>query len=117
MPPIILFFIAVLTPFLLLLGLCGPLYMAIATMCYIVYAPASGAHPLDAHWFDPFIIIEVYHKLFNNWLNHGGELSFMHYTLPLIGLPLVAVVVTVFLMRYLIKKLVDIFYIPVGDKH
>ena len=117
MTPILLFFIAIITPFLLLIGLLGPTYAAIAAACYIIYAPASGAHPLADKWFDFFTIIDVYETLFANWLGRMTELSLVHYTLPLIFLPLIGIAVTVVLMRYLVKKLVNIFYIPVGDKH
>ena len=117
MPPIILFFIAILTPFVLLAAFIVPTYAAIVGVCYIVYAPLSGPHPLADKWFDFFTMIEIYQKVLANGLEHFMALPLLHYTLPMIFLPLIGIVTTVMLMRYLIPKLVDIFHIPVGDKH
>lgn len=111
MKPLHLFAIAIFAPILLVLFLLGPIYAAMLGAAYIIYAPASGPHPLADRLFDVFYIPDVYSQLLDYWLKHPTSLDFVHYTLPIVGLPLLGVIVALFLTWKLISALRNAFHL------
>jgi hypothetical protein len=109
MKPILLFPIAILTPFLLTFALLAPIYVALSAAAYIVYMPAAGAHPLTPRLLDIFYMFDVYTKLLEYWLQQHATLSFVHYTLPVVVLPLLGVLVALFATYKIASGLLNIF--------
>lgn len=111
MNPALLFLIAILSPIVLLMVLVLPAYAAIVGACYIVYAKPTGSHPLMERIqnFDMFYLIDTYQQLLQFWMANKTETDLLHYTLPVVGLPLLALVLTQWLLRKLVAKLRDIF--------
>lgn len=105
-----LFALALFVPILLAAVFLLPVYLGIFTACYIIYSPAEGAHPLAEKYLDVFYIIDAYSQLLTNWLMNKTTLSFMDYTLPVVGLPLLCAVFSVWLAIKLTKKFLDVFY-------
>jgi hypothetical protein len=92
MNPGLLLLIALCMPVLLALTLLLPVYAAIYGAAYLVYANGA-ADPLSGKWADILYILDVYGQLFSHWRAHIGAVSFVHYTLPVVGLPLLGAVV------------------------
>lgn len=113
MPPIAMFFLAILTPFILMAALLLPGYVAMFGACYVIY-PKAEAELLVQEWFDVSLMIDVYLKLFSHWSEHVTSVSFLEYTLPLIGLPLVAAVLSWYLLKRLLRWLINLFHLAPG---
>lgn len=111
MSPALLFPIAILTPFLLTAVLLVPIYAGLLGGCYIVYLPETGAHPLAGKLLDIFYILDVYGKLFSYWSEHSGDVSFVAYTLPIIGLPVACTLVALYTNYRMVKWLGNIFHL------
>lgn len=109
MRPALLFPIAIFTPFLLTAVLSLPVYAGICGAAYVIYMPASGAHPLADKLPDVFYMIDVYLKLFDYWMKNPTTLDVVHYTLPIMGLPLLGVLVALYLAYRLISGLLNLF--------
>ncbi len=109
MHPFFLFLLAILSPLLLAVALLVPLYTGIAGAAYLIYAKGAAVHPLAGTFGDPFYIITVYSNLVTPWLQHPAQYDILTYTLPLIALPLVGVILTLWLTRFVARKLKDIF--------
>ena len=114
MNPFLLLLTAMLTPFLLALVLLGPPYAGILGASYIVYDIGPGINPLADHLTDVFYIIDVYSKLLSAWTAHPTAVSLVHYTLPVITLPLAGILVGLWLTRKFVRKMIDIFHLSVS---
>lgn len=112
MHPGLLLLLAVLTPVALCVTLVVPAYASLFGAAYIIYMPAAGGpHPLAERWHDVLYIIDVYSKLFSYWLEHTDSVSFVGYTLPVIGLPLLGVCLSLWLTYKLASKLLNLFHL------
>jgi len=109
MRPILLFPIAILTPFLLTVVLLLPLYAGVLGAAYIIYLPESGPHPLAAHLTDAFYIIDVYGKLFDYWMQNSATAGFVAYTLPVLGLPLLGILIALYATYRFVRSMLNIF--------
>ncbi len=108
MHPLLLFSLAIFTPFILALTLLAPVYLGVLGATLVIYWPTSGSHPLLPRLADPFYIIDVYGKLFAYWQQQEA-LDFVHYTLPVIGLPVAGLVLALYLTYRLSGTLMNIF--------
>ena len=106
----VLFLLALLVPMLLAAVLVVPPYLGMFAATYIVYAPADGANPMTSQILNIFYIIDAYEQLLMHWFSHMTEMSFIHYTLPVVGLPLACAVGSVLLTRSLSRRFLDVFY-------
>lgn len=111
MRPVLLFPIAMLTPFLLTAVLLVPAYAGILGATYIVYLPESGVHPLADRLMDVFYILDVYGKMFDYWLQHLQAVSLTGYTLPLLGLPLLGGVVALYATYRFVRMMLNFFHL------
>jgi hypothetical protein len=109
MHPFFLFLLAILSPFLLAIPLLVPLYGSIAGATYLIYDTANAVHPLAGKFGEPFYIITVYQNLLTQWMQHPLQYDIVAYTLPLMGLPVVGVMLTLWLTGFVARKLKDIF--------
>ncbi len=109
MRPILLFPIAILTPFLLTAVLLLPAYAGILGAAYIVYLPESGVHPLADKLTDVFYILDVYGKLFDYCSQNIGTVGFVEYTLPIAGLPLLGILIALYASFRFVRAMLNIF--------
>ena len=114
MHPILLLLLAIFTPFLLSAVLFLPPYTGLAAADYLIYN--SGPHPysLADKLFDVFYMIDVYSKLLSYWSWHIGSVSLLSYSLPLIAMPLAGLILALWLLRKLTRKLMDVFHLSVS---
>ncbi|MFZ4541238.1 MAG: hypothetical protein ACOYNL_05415 [Rickettsiales bacterium] len=111
MHPAILFILAILTPILLVTTLLVPLYAGIASASYIIHkADKMLVNQLD----NVFYIIDVYNHDFVFWTHHMADASVIHYTLPVLGLPLLGLFLSYWLTRKLAVKLKTFFQMGTG---
>ena len=111
MNPFFLLLLAILTPFLMIVALFVPPYMGLYGACYIIYDTGKKVHPLADRMTDIFYIIDVYNQLLHYWYNHMQTVSFVHYTLPIICLPLLCLCFALWLTRRLTMKLKNLFHL------
>ena len=111
MNPFVLMLLAILTPFLLVTTLFVPPYAGIYAACYLIYNTGKKLNPLADRYSDVFYIIDVYNQLFHYWLKHMETLSFVHYTLPIVGLPLVCLAFALWLTRRIARKMKNLFHL------
>ena len=104
-----MFLLAILTPLIMTAALLLPSYAAIFGATYIIYMPAAGAHPLMPHVLDVFYIIDVYSQLITYWMAHQADVSFVHYTLPVVALPLFGTLLALWLTYRLSRGLAHLF--------
>ncbi|MES2984473.1 MAG: hypothetical protein V4735_04710 [Pseudomonadota bacterium] len=114
MNPFFLFLLAIFSPFVLFVTLLAPIYGGIVGAAYIIYSKGDKIHPLSGKLLDVFYIIEVYMQLFTSWLAHMDAVSLVNYSLPLIGLPLIGMIVSLWLTAKLSRKLKHIFQLGAG---
>lgn len=106
MPPVLLFLLAIVSPFVLATTLLVPIYIGIAGACYIIYFKKGFSdHPLNDQLLDVFYMIDVYSKLFSEWLKSMEKLSIWTYSLPLIVLPVAFTVLAIWLTAKIGRKL------------
>lgn len=110
MNPFIMFLLAILSPFIMAFTLLVPPYAGIAGASYLIYSKGDGANPLHDKLSDVFYIIEVYTRLFNEWMNHMAQMDLLSYTLPLLALPLAGILLALWLIGKVATKLKDIFH-------
>lgn len=112
MSPALLLPLAILTPFLLAAVFLLPLYAGFFAAAYAIYWPqAEAAHPLADKSTEVFYILEVYGQLFEYWLQHLASVSFVSYSLPIIGLPLLGGVLALWLTMKLVRRLLSFFHL------
>jgi hypothetical protein len=95
----LLFLLAIVSPLLMAVTLLTPVYSGVVGAAYLVYNPPGGPNPLDQQLLNLFYMIDVYVGLFNYWLTHISAVSTLHYTLPLIGLPLIGLIISLWITR------------------
>lgn len=110
MHPFVLLLVAVFTPFLLVIVLAGPLYAGMFAAAYLIYDTGAATHPLAAMLDDPLYMTSAYAHLYTFWSTHKTEVSLLHYTAPLLGLPLVGLALATWLTRRLIGALNNWFH-------
>jgi hypothetical protein len=115
MNPFILFVLAIFSPLLLAATLLVPPYAGIVAACYIIYDKGAKIHPLDGKLDQVFYMMDVYVQLFTRWMNHMTEASFFTYTAPLLLLPLLSTILSIWLTGKLSTKLMDIFQLGVRN--
>jgi tetraacyldisaccharide 4'-kinase len=101
---------AILSPIIMAVTLLVPPYASIAGASYIIYGQGAAVNPLHDKLLDVFYIIDVYERLFSAWSDHIMETSLLSYTLPLLVLPLIGVMLSIWLIRKVATKLKDIFH-------
>lgn len=107
----LLFPIAIFTPFVLSAVLLLPAYLGILSAAYIIYMPASGgAHPIEPYATDVFYILDIYGKLYDYWSATAG-LSFVDFTLPLFGPPLFGILLGMYGVYRLIRWLMNVVHL------
>jgi hypothetical protein len=109
MNPILLFPLGLIVPVIIAAGALVPFYAGFVGALYVIYLRPDGSSPLEAHLFDVFYVFEAYAALFQYWLGHIGEASFLDFTLPLIGLPLAGIILAIYLTRRLVQFFVNFF--------
>jgi hypothetical protein len=105
-----LFIIAILTPVMLAITIFVPPYAGIFGAADIIYA--TGTHPqsLTGRVDDVFYIIDVYSKLFTYWSTHIMQVSFLRFTLPLLGLPAIGLFAAYWITRKAVHGLRNLFH-------
>lgn len=106
----LLFATAILTPILLLATALLPSYASIYAADYIIYIPKTGAHPLADKYLDVLTILETYQGLVTFW-SDTPNISFVHQTLPIIGLPLLGCTLALYLTYRLSRRLINFFHL------
>lgn len=109
MRPPLLFLLALITPVALCAMLVVPIYASILGAVYVIYLPESGAHPLDERLLDMFYIGDAYYKLAEYWLAHTDTVSFVDYSLPVVGLPLLGIIIALWGTYKLASALLNVF--------
>lgn len=109
MNPFALFLMALFSPFLIAATLFLPTYSSIALSTYIIYDRGAKVHPLADKLYDVFYILDVYGHLFTRWSQHMGNANILNYTLPLIGFPLIGLMLSYWLTSKLSIRLHNIF--------
>lgn len=109
MNPLLLFTLGLLSPLLMAITLLVPPYTGIAAASYIIYMKEKGVHPLHDKLDDVFYIIDVYTKLFSHWAHHMAETSILSYAVPLLILPILGIMLSIWLTGKIARRLKDIF--------
>jgi hypothetical protein len=109
MNPLYLFPLALVVPFIVAFVAFTPAYSGLFGAAYIIYHQPDGMHPLWQHKLDIFYILEVYGQLFSYWSAHMSTSNFVEFTLPLLGLPLLGIALSIFLTWKLIAAMVNFF--------
>lgn len=109
MNPLALLILALLSPLLIAATLLAPIYGGIALSTCIIYDKAGKAHPLAGKFTDVTYISDVYVNLFAHWSQHMGAANIWHYTLPLVGFPLLGLMISYWLTRKLSRRLYNMF--------
>jgi hypothetical protein len=108
-PTVLLFFMSILTPVVIAIVAIAPLYAGFFAALYIVYDKPDIVNPMLAHQWDVFYIIDAYHSLFQYWLVHMESSSFLHFTLPLLGLPLLGLILSMYLTVKMVRFFANYF--------
>lgn len=110
MNPLIFFILALLSPLILAAVILVPPYVGIALASYIIYYKSADAvHPLSGKLGDVFYMIDVYSKLFSHWAHHLTETSILSYALPLLLIPILGIMLSLWLGGKVARKLRDVF--------
>ncbi len=110
MNPLLFFILAILSPIILAAVVLVPPYVGIAAASYIIYYKAADAvHPLSGKLGDVFYMIDVYSKLFSQWAHNLGETSILTYALPLLLIPILCIMLSLWLGGKVARKLKDVF--------
>jgi len=109
MNPLYLFPIALIVPVIVAMVAFIPTYASIFGAVYYIYDRPEAANPLVPYKFDVFYIFDVYTKLFEHWSAHMGTSNFVDFTLPLIGLPLVGTLISLYLTYKFGSMMVNFF--------
>lgn len=102
--------LALLVPLLLGAVLVVPPYIGIYAATYLVYTSTEGASPLADKYLDVFYIVDAYNQLLSHWLANKTSLSFVDYTLPVVGLPVICTIFSIWLTIRLSRRFLDVFY-------
>lgn len=109
MNPLLLFPLAIFSPLLLAIVMLVPPYAGIAGASYIIYDISAKTNPLADKLFDVFYMIDVYKGLFSHWAHHITETSILNYALPLLVLPLLGTMLSIWLTGKLVRMLMNMF--------
>lgn len=107
---VVLFPLALVVPILLAFILMVPPYLGMYAASYLIYIAPDQANPLAGRILEVFYIFDVYSSLLRYWSQHHATLSFIHYTLPLIGIPAVCSIGALWLTRKVARKFIDVFH-------
>jgi len=107
----VLFLVAILTPVILCATLLVPAYAGFFGAAYVVYMPDAGPHPLAAKWTDMFYTIDTYSSLWDYWMTNRASLSVVEYTLPILGMPLVGILLSLWLTYRIGKRIFNLFHL------
>lgn len=110
MNPFLMFLLAILSPIIMAATLLIPPYAGIVGASYIIYNKGAVVNPLADKLVDVFYIIDVYTRLFATWSGHIMETSLLTYTLPLLALPVAGIMLSIWLIGKVARKLKDIFH-------
>lgn len=89
MNPLMLIAVVLLLPFMVAALLLVPLYLAMILACYLIYIQTAEQGLILENVGAPDYILSAYLRLVDHWITHMSAVSFLHYTAPLILLPLV----------------------------
>lgn len=109
MNPLYLFPLAMVVPVIVALVAFVPAYAGFFGALYVIYDKPDIANPIMPYGFDIFYVFSAYGRLFDHWSAHIASSNFMDFTLPLIGLPLLGIAISLFLSYKLISGLVNFF--------
>lgn len=88
---IVLLLFALIVPFFAATLVLVPIHIGLTAACYLVYMQADQQGPILAHALDPFFILKTYQRLIEYWLAHQDTVPFLTHTAPLIVLPAVVI--------------------------
>jgi hypothetical protein len=114
MNPFFMFLLAILSPPLMALILLVPPYAGIVAASYLIYYKSGAVHPLADRLSDVFYMIDVYMKLLLQWSHHMMEMDVLHYSVPLLLLPILGITTALWLASKVSSKLKDIFQLGVS---
>ena len=110
MNPFLMFLLAILSPFIMAATLLVPTYAGITGAAYVIYNKSGTVNPLHDKLFDVFYMIDVYTRLFTEWSHHVMEADLLTYTLPLVVPPIAGILLSIWLIGKVARKLKDIFH-------
>lgn len=111
MNPWMLLPVIVILPFMVAATLLVPLYLAMSAACYLIYVQTNEQAPILANFANPDYMLSSYLRLLTYWQSHMTELSFIHYTLPLIVLPLIILGLALWLSYRFLNAIKDILHL------
>lgn len=109
MNPLYLFPLAIIVPIIVAMVAFVPAYAGFYGAVYIIYDQPDVANPLGPYLLDIFYVFTAYGRLFDHWSGHIGASSLTEFTAPLIGLPVLGVIASVYLTYKLISLLINFF--------
>jgi hypothetical protein len=109
-PTFLLFLMSILTPVIITITALAPLYAGFFAALYVIYDKAEEANPIWPYLWDAFYIFDAYHHLFKHWLGHMETVSFLHFTLPLLGLPLLGLGLSIYLTVKMVRFFGNYFH-------
>jgi len=89
MSPILLLPLGIITPAAMAIIALVPSYAGFFYATKVIY----GMRDMDMspYALDVIYVLRVYRYLFEYWLQHFSQVSFLEYSLPLIGIPLIGI--------------------------
>ncbi len=118
MHPLLMLILGILTPFIITALLLAPVYLALFGAVYVIYmANPQAAAALLGRIGDPFYILDVYSQLYHYWSANHGALSFVHYTLPIVALPLAGLLLALYITYKVTKGLLHLFRLGSSENH
>jgi hypothetical protein len=109
----VLFLLAIATPIILCLTLFGPSYGSVFGATYLVYGYGgeAQAQTIADRAYDVFYVLNAYSQLVHYWSANHATLGTVKYTLPIIGLPAVGLILSLWLTRRITRKIFNLFHL------
>ncbi len=104
MHPLLLFFLGILLPVVITTILVAPIYIGMFASLYLKYGDQ-----VMALFFHFLTVIDTYGKLYSYWATHSAQLSFEEYSLPILGPPIIGILLTIFLIWRFTSYVMNIF--------
>jgi hypothetical protein len=101
---------SILTPVVIAIAALAPLYAGFFGALYVIYAKAEGVNPMQSYLWDAFYIFDAYRHLFQYWLEHMENVSFLYFTLPLLGVPFLGLGLSVYSTVKAVRFFVHYFH-------
>lgn len=104
MSPNLFFLLAVLIPLFLPLLFVGPLYLGLVAGVYLNYGD-----PILENAFNVGYILTVFEGLYDYYSANADKVSFLDFTLPIFGPPIIGLLIGTGLLIYFIRYLRNLF--------